>query len=241
MSAGGIGEVLPWDSEFFGFRIGRLHADAFCDRGAGGVERWARDNALRCVYYLADGNDVEGVRAAEELGFRRVDVRWTRERSLADVQPSALELAEEEDLPFLLELARKSHRITRFYKDPHFDDARCDDLYARWLERGYHDPDQAICVVRQSGRAVGYSVSADRGDSVGELGLIAVAPEARATGLGGRLVQACLVWLAARGCKRVEVVTQGCNRAANRLYEQLGFRTQRMDYWFHWWPQEAGS
>jgi predicted GNAT family acetyltransferase len=37
-------------------------------------------------------------------------------------------------------------------------------------------------------------------------------------------------------------VTQDRNRAAARLYERMGFRTTRVEHWYHlWFDGEAGS
>jgi dTDP-4-amino-4,6-dideoxy-D-galactose acyltransferase len=81
-----------------------------------------------------------------------------------------------------------------------------------------------------------------RGDAgTGSIGLVGVAEAARGRGLGGRLVAAALGWFAGQGVERVEVVTQGRNVAAQRLYQAHGFRTRRVEVSFHRWRPGAGE
>lgn len=240
MTSGEPGEVLAWDSEFFGFRVGRVNSRRLTPERSRQVVEWARDNAVRCVYFLVDAEDSNSVHTAEESGFRHVDIRVTRERALGSEPKPAAELgpAQQEDLPALLEIARRSHRTTRFYHDPHFPDERCDALYMRWVERGFEEQDQEVLVIREAEQAWGYILCSAPEHGCGQIGLIAVVSEAHGTGLGGSLVRGGLAWMAARGCERVEVVSQGRNLAASRLYERQGFVTLRMEHWFHLWLGE---
>jgi dTDP-4-amino-4,6-dideoxy-D-galactose acyltransferase len=241
MSTGDVGEVLPWDSEFFGLRIGRVTAGKLTAAVAVRLEEWARDEALQCLYFLADADDSDSIRAAEEMGFRHVDVRVTRARALAgDLEPAPQVVpAEAGDLPVLREIARHSHRATRFYHDPRFPKERCDDLYVRWLDRGLERSDQQVLVAREAGEPRGYIVCAEAGSGCGQVSLIAVAPAGRGSGVGAALVRGGLAWMVSRGCSRAEVVSQGRNVAASQLYERLGFLTVRMEHWFHLWLDEA--
>ena len=238
-----IAEVLAWDSEFFGFRIGRVRAPDLKPEVARRLEAWGRDHGLRCLYLLLDANDSPSIRAAEEIGFRHVDVRLTRGRSLGgDLEaPPEIEPAAEKDLPALREIARRSHHASRFYQDPGFPDERCDALYERWLERGFEEPDQQVLVIRQSAQPLGYIVCSNLEDTCGRISLIAVAAGASGAGLGGSLARGGLAFMASRGCERAEVVSQGRNVPANRLYERLGFLTLRMEHWFHLWMDEGAA
>jgi len=238
-----IAEVLEWDSEFFGLRIGRVRTPDLTPEAAPRLAAWARAHALRCVYFLVDAVDSASIRTAEEIGFRHVDVRVTRGRSLRGPleSPPEVEAAREDDLPALREIARRSHRASRFYQDPGFPDDRCDALYERWLERGFEEPDQQVLVVRQSGQPLGYIVCSNLAQPCGRISLVAVAADASGAGLGQSLARGALAFMASRGCERADVVSQGRNVPANRLYERLGFLTLRMEHWLHLWLDEGGG
>jgi dTDP-4-amino-4,6-dideoxy-D-galactose acyltransferase len=53
-------------------------------------------------------------------------------------------------------------------------------------------------------------------------------------------VNASLGWFAQHGCDRVQVVTQGRNLAAQRLYQRAGFLTADLKLWYHKWYQNCG-
>jgi dTDP-4-amino-4,6-dideoxy-D-galactose acyltransferase len=75
-------EVLPWDSGFFGCRVGRVLAGRLDRAGLAAVDSWCREQAIDCLYFLADSEDPATAALAEEGGFRLVDLRVTLERPL---------------------------------------------------------------------------------------------------------------------------------------------------------------
>lgn len=263
-------EALPWDSAHFGLRIGRMTARR---PGADEMARalaWCREEAIDCLYLLADAGDPATVRRAEAAGFVLVDVRVTLERELdgsselgAKAPPGVIRAAVVPgDLPALGDLAAAAHRGTRFFNDPHFPDADCERLYRAWIEGSARGRADAVLVVEApapdgsgSDTVAGYvtcHLGEDRasapagtaGEPVGSIGLIGVGSRHRGAGLGAALVAAGLDWLAAHGAGRAEVVTQGANVAAQRLYQRAGFVTREVALWYHLWPRRprpAGS
>jgi len=77
MSMGSGFSLLPWDSDFFGLRIGRVMASDFTVDSAAEILDKAREESVDCLYLLVDARDSEKVQAAENSGFRLVDV-WPR-------------------------------------------------------------------------------------------------------------------------------------------------------------------
>jgi dTDP-4-amino-4,6-dideoxy-D-galactose acyltransferase len=235
---------LDFDSEFFGRRIARVALPRLGAAQAREVEAFARDESIDCLYFLAEIGDRESIRCAEDLGFRLTDLRLTLSRTIEAAglrppaeRPGALRRSTPQDVPALAQIARVSHRDSRFYGDPHFPDARCDDLYALWIERKCAGGADAVFVAEHEGRPAGY-VSCDlNADDSGQIDLLAVAPAARGHGLGALLTAVSLRWFAERGKQRTVAVTQGCNANALRLFgEAFGFVPQRLELWYHWWP-----
>ena len=81
---------------------------------------------IDCLYFLADGDDTETARIAQQNDFREVDVRLTLDRPIyqEDSPPtpaldSRVRLARESDLAVLRRCARTLHRDSRFYYDEH--------------------------------------------------------------------------------------------------------------------------
>jgi dTDP-4-amino-4,6-dideoxy-D-galactose acyltransferase len=231
-------EVLAWDSEFFGCRIGRLEGGRL-DRGLlAEVDAWCRAEAIDCLYFLAGAGDPATAALAEEAGFRLVDLRVTLEGAVTPREGSNAEirLSRPADIPVLRRIAAASHHDSRFYADPHFDRGRCGELYATWIEKSCHGEAAAVVLVAEhAGEPAGYISCLGT-----EIGLLAVDAATQGRGLGGALVGAALHRLAERGASRVRVVTQGRNARAQRIYQAHGLLTQSIGLWFHRWRAGAG-
>jgi dTDP-4-amino-4,6-dideoxy-D-galactose acyltransferase len=230
---------LGWDSEFFGRRIARVDSARLTPEEVERVRRWARAEAIECLYYLADAADTESIRVAEDAGFRITDTRVTRERSLdreGGELPEGVELFREEDVPELRAIAGTSHGASRFYHDRHFPRERCDALYETWIANACTGDADCVLVVRSEARAVGYLTCVIESPTTGRIGLTAVAAAERGQRFGERLVRGSLRWLAGHGCERVLVASQARNLEAARLYERLGFQTIAAEHWYHLWP-----
>lgn len=219
-------QVMTWDTEFWGFRVGRATK-------LDGLSEWAAENTIGLVCLLA-GNVAE-VQQAEERGFRLMDVRVTLERPTT-MKASGARLARAEDTSRLREIARTAYTLTRFYADPHLDDDRCGDLYSEWTRALCAGGADVVLVVDRSGFPAGYvTVDLDETGAGSSIGLIAVKDELRATGIGATLVNGALDFACAHEAKTMRVVTQGANTGALRTFEACGFRIVRAQFWLHKW------
>jgi ribosomal protein S18 acetylase RimI-like enzyme len=231
--------LLDWDSAFFARRIARLEGSRLTPELAEDALTWSKTHGVDCLYFLAAADDPETVRIAEDHGFRQVDVRVTLrarlENELAPAPNVTTRPFASADLPALRALARVCHHDSRFYADPNFPRARCDDLYETWIDKSCHGYANAVLVVEDAGAAVGYVSCHLTDGGTGQIGLFAVDAAHRGRGLGGALVTAALTWFAARSARSVTVVTQGRNVAAQRLYQRGGFTTDAVQLWYHKW------
>jgi dTDP-4-amino-4,6-dideoxy-D-galactose acyltransferase len=232
-------ERLGWDSEFFGRRIARVTSPTLDAAQMSRVIEWCRVESIECLYLLSDSADTATANLAAQNGFNLVDIRVTLEAAVETRHPSgtvdAIRPAIPEDVPALREIARVSHRDSRFYQDPNFTDAQCDALYETWIDKscaGYAD---VVLVEKVDGRATGYVSCHSSGTAPARIGLFAVAPGARGRGVGRGLVGEALRWFHEHGASRVSVVTQGRNVAAQRLYQRAGFQTVSLALWHHRW------
>jgi ribosomal protein S18 acetylase RimI-like enzyme len=81
---------------------------------------------------------------------------------------------------------------------------------------------------------VGY-ITCSVTSGVGQIGLIAVDERCRRRGFGAALLQQAYLWFREQGASRVQVVTQGANSQALRVYQRAGFLVDTIQLWFHWW------
>ena len=237
-------EARAWDSAFFGARIAQLTARRATAEALAAAVKRARQETIDCLYFLADADDAETVRAAEANGFALVDVRLTLDCSIDRLSPDLppadlIRPARCDDLPQLMDVARVSHRSTRFHADTRFDPARSDELYAQWIERSIAgELADAVWVVDIDDAPRGY-ITASRGVTAASIGLIAVAPEYRGRGYGDRLLRTMLQWSAHEGLGRVTVVTQGRSAPSVRFYERAGFTSSTVEFWYHRWLRDV--
>jgi dTDP-4-amino-4,6-dideoxy-D-galactose acyltransferase len=241
-------ELLPWDTEFFHCRIARVCGDTLKQEQAEQIDEWSQSNRVRGLYFLSRADDPATVQTAEKHGFGLVDIRVTFERVLMNSHDLArpdspagasIRPVQPEDLPGLQAMARTVHEGTRFFKDPHFPRQRAEDLYSTWITQEAQGRAQIVLVAASAAnQLLGYiSCRLDRVHREGQIGLVGVSPEVRGRGIGKNLVLTAMDWFRAQGTHEVTVVTQGNNRAAQRLYQQCGFLSRDLQLWYHkWYP-----
>jgi len=224
---------LEWDTQFFGVRIARLELEA-CSTGQWRAALdFCREQRIQCLYVLAS-NDID-MQFAIDAGAKRTDLRVTLElgRRAAPAPSTRIRLAIAADIPALRTIAARSHTDSRFYADGGFARERCDELYATWIEKSVRGWADAVFTSGPVGTPLGYLSYHVREDHA-EIGLVAVAEEARGQGLGRELVEAAQLRAMPQGLP-LQVVTQGRNEAATTLYEKCGFERLRVQSWFHLW------
>lgn len=91
----------------------------------------------------------------------------------------------------------------------------------------FYPPAALAAVDLQSERVFGISLTSLVESSVGHVTQLCVAPERRATGIGGELLWRSIRAFCARGCDAVSLTVTAGNTGAVRLYERVGFRTIR--------------
>jgi len=242
--------ILPWDTDFFGFCIGRVRDSRLTTNSLEAILQWNDDRHIRCLYFSADATCDKTLALAHQGDFQFVDMRV--DLSLV-LEPAAAPAAIHRenirpghlaDLAPLQAIARRSHHDTRFFKDRHFPVIRAEALYAEWIRRDLEL--HRVFVVSSPTHPelpIGYiTCLVDSAKRQGRIGLIAVADGHQGKGLGRALVLAGLDFFRSAGCCQVNVATQSANIPAQRLYQAEGFRTCESSVWFHRWsPAEEGS
>jgi dTDP-4-amino-4,6-dideoxy-D-galactose acyltransferase len=233
-------EALPWDSEFFARRIGRVRADRLTDQSAAAAIEWAEARRIECLYFCADPSDVETLRVAPRYGFDLVDVRITLDARVdmpSEASPAAPRVRPvvDADLDALERIARESHRDSRFFRDHRFDPTRSADLFALWIGKSARGWADVTLVAETDGVCAGYITGHLQGSGAATIGLAGVAPAGRRRGCGRALVAALAAWLASRGVATMRVTTQGSNAPALAFYQRAGFAVSGIALWYHRW------
>lgn len=236
-------EILAWDSSFFELTVARVRGSRLDPDGYRRLMDWARSNDVDWLYFLADPDDPGTAAVARVQGLDPVDIRVTLGREI-DARMSGPGIpagahfrpAVEADLPILTRLASRLHVGSRMFADSNVPRERATALYATWIENSLRgDFAEHVIVAEIDGGVCGYITGRREPCGHGSIGLMGVGSAARGRGVGTALIQALLVRLAERGISRVEVVTQGANIAAQRVYRRCGFVTMSRQIWYHIW------
>jgi ribosomal protein S18 acetylase RimI-like enzyme len=237
-------KLKEWDTNFFGFPVAFLLCRRLTPSIEGQIEKFNEKHGIRLLEYRCNCHDRGSVLRAEAGGYSFVDVRMTFTNShLAPSHvdyPAEMTLGRgrESDIPELREIAREIYQDSRYIYDGRFDTEKVKEFFGSWIEKAilgtygdfaqvlYHD-DRPIgfCAVRIQGRI-------EQGVDISLFGLD---PARRGRGLGRYLLQGSLNVLAEMGANKVDVVTQGRNYAAQRLYQAGGFTTKSVELWYHKW------
>jgi len=232
-------ETLPWDSEFFGMRIGRVQF------GQDSVDPQiaAEMQSYDCVYVEMDVALIRSLPSWLELGARPIDVRIELRVDLRRFVASAPHERVEavgswgtDDRVAASALVKLLSAESRFRLDPRFA-PRVEDLYGRWLQRAFSGADNGL-VWREHGEVVGLLTYRIEGSDAW-LELLAVSSNMRGGGIGTALTNAFLLQAQGGNSRTARVRTHLRNLAAVRVYESAGFRMERCLLVLHRWTEGA--
>jgi len=238
-------EELPWDSAFFGVSIARARTSHLDESSCKVMLEWCGSRRIDCLYFLCPVDDGATQRLLTDHAFQSVGVKVTLSRSVGSDSgrvSGQFRPATSDDIPRLRAIATVSHRDTRFYADGHFDPARCDELYATWIEKSVHGYATYVIVADRDGAAVGYiTLHLDTDDAAAaaagtaRIGLFGVDERWRGQGIGRDLLRHAVQMLQEEGVENASVVTPGGNTVALTLYTSAGFRRTDVSVWYHRW------
>lgn len=242
-------QFLEWDSNFFGRRIARVNGPAF-DPGA--VMGWCAAHSIDCLYYLANADDIDSIRQAEDYAFRLVEIRLNYECSLKSWDPQKRPRTAEgitirpggpADVPAIQAIARTSYVDSRFYFDKNFSEADWQRYYATWVKKSFEGGAPLALVAEKDDEIVGYITGlVMEGGLEGQYELTGVLESVRRLGVGNELFRSGLDWYVRNGVQQVWLATQGRNIATQRMIQRNGFITRSCQLYYHKWfsPQTSG-
>lgn len=235
---------LEWDSNFFGFNVAFLSCMHLTENIMHRIERFLKRENIRLVEYLCNCHNAQNVQLAEHYGFHFVDIRLTYTLNLHKPaqfnckEVSGLKIRESclSDAPYLVEIAHNSYLDSRYYFDKNFTLEQCQRFYEDWILKSMKGKfDDIVFVALVDGKVAGFISCKHQSTDIGKIGLVGTAPEFQGKGVGKHLVAKSLEWFNAKKVSHLDVVTQGRNYAAQRLYQSAGFRTKTTQLWYHKW------
>lgn len=234
----------PWDEVVCGYPVLQvthmqvLGADAARDISA--FERARDEVGAGLVSCRLPHDCLRESMLLEDHGFRFIEMMYQPEIALSgfpvDVQENELSVsrATDDDMPFLLEVARTAFRNERFWMDPRIARGVSDKRYQNWVASSQQHASQELHVVRDMGQTIAFFVLEVMSDGICYWHLTALAPGAQGKGYGRRVWSAMLEYAARRGARRVRTSIAARNVRVLNLYAGLGFRFLPPTMTLHW-------
>jgi dTDP-4-amino-4,6-dideoxy-D-galactose acyltransferase len=232
--------LLPWDTQFFGYKIGSLTPKDLSETALASIISEAEHDGVVLVYIYVDPRDTLSVRSAAQAGavFVGEQIRYIRSvpvkpgpHGFDHVRSYKRSSVNER----LLSLALQSGIYSRFRRDVHFRRGEFERLYSVWIEKSVtREIAEDVLVYEEDGQELGLATLGIK-DEAGDIGLFAVDEQARRRSIGKMLMEGVY-----RSCRElnlgmVRVVTQRENRSACRFYEGCGFSEESTVYIYHLW------
>ena len=238
-------EILEWDTKFFGVPVARILRPEISMDELLDVVEGLKSKGVTLIYWSTPAENSSPL--ITQLNGHLADIKTT----------FSLDLTAPNNAPYFSEvcieanvmrfdlamskteaesLAIQSGEYSRFALDKNIPRDRYENLYRTWIGRSLNkEIAEEVLVVRDAGKLVGL-ITLGRKQARGDIGLLAVDKYSRGKGVGKALVSAANSWFIDKKFKSAQVVTQGSNIPALRLYQKCGYVIEKTEYIYHFWP-----
>jgi len=219
----GVLESLEWESAFFA----RPSA----------IVRW-RENApaLQEVDFSAwqrvqakiPADRADLLDALQQHGFQLVEGEVDLAITLTRHDASGAEIATEQDIPVLRQMAARAFAQSRF-RTPWYAPDDSGRFYAQWVENAVKGTFDHVCLIFRAanGQIQGFVSLRKLNEREARIGLLA------GRGMGEKLMQAALHWAQLQQVETLRVATQVGNTAALKRYIASGANIDATAYWLY--------
>ncbi len=219
----GLLESLEWESAFFALPSAivrwRENAPALQEVD---FSAWQRVQAK----IPADRADL--LDALQQHGFQLVEGEVDLAITLTRHDASGAEIATEQDIPVLRQMAARAFAQSRF-RTPWYAPDDSGRFYAQWVENAVKGTFDHVCLIFRAanGQIQGFVSLRKLNEREARIGLLA------GRGMGEKLMQAALHWAQLQQVETLRVATQVGNTAALKRYIASGANIDATAYWLY--------
>jgi dTDP-4-amino-4,6-dideoxy-D-galactose acyltransferase len=232
-------ELLTWDSDFFGFPIGRVDLDHLDADGLREVDRSARAEGIRCLYGFLDPACYETSYLVQTAGYRFVEgsARFDLKPDLDIEYPptdATIRRGTEADLPEIHDALLRVAPWSRYAVDPHFGLDAARRMNLAWVDRAARcrTDDHALMVAEDERGVIAFITRARHPVPIVD----AVGTTAPGSGAARALMQDARSWAGDDGLWAGWAAARNIN--SYRFVENCGFRVTEVRYIYHRWLDE---
>lgn len=234
---------LKWDTDFFGFNIATINHSYLNKNVWNYCYNFILDHKIKLVYFLCNSNDRKSIQYAEKYGFSFVDNRLTFQLDLNNHKDevyrefkNSLFLAKKKDKYSLIKISKNLYKVSRYYFDIKFDKIKVDEFYQNWLEKSiYGLLDDECLYLSKKKEPMAFITIKYKKNKEASIGLIGVSNQFQGLGYGKHIIDCTIQYLKYKKIKKINVVTQGRNLAAQNLFTSCKFKATKSEIWYHKW------
>lgn len=226
-----------WDTENFGFNIGKCNLTNLTPTLLNDIITTARFNNYKLIYIESIHKNpifnnilfCDERRIYQKKRKNKTNISFHTISQYTISQYNKLDISD-----ILLELALECGRFSRFHLDPNFPKSCFKILYKKWIENSLNKKIATnILTYNENTKPIGL-LSYKNEDNKSTIGLFSVLKNVQNQGIGLRLFQFYENSLS-NSIENLEVITQGVNKTACSFYEKNGYLLTSTSYIYHLW------
>ena len=219
-------ENLVWDSDFFGFKIGKVI-----------IRQKSTIDELQKIIKESPYDMIQ-VFSKFPLQFyaKPIDTKLTFKKKISNdkITHHNIKSYEDELNDYLISLSQEAGLKSRYNKDSRLN-FKFEKMYETWINKSISRKlADEVYVYEKNKKIIGMITIVEKSDNA-EIGLIAVSKDSRGTGLGTKLLESVENWGYNRNLKFVTVSTQKENTEACKFYKKNGFLISNETFIYHIW------
>jgi dTDP-4-amino-4,6-dideoxy-D-galactose acyltransferase len=236
-------EILNWDTDFFGFRVGRLYLSSVGPERLISLCETMTTKKINVTYIIVKEWNLKLHDQLLNAGAILTDRKITYSKDVVSNASKTrstfplIDIKNKSITKDIIALAYESGLYSRFLKDSGFGRLRFEKLYYEWLEKSVHGKlADHVWAAYNGAEVIGFVTAREEiTEKTGHIGLIAVSEKYRGKKIGHSLIEKCDEWFLTGGMRKAKVVTQGENIGACKFYESSGYQVESTDYYYHLW------
>lgn len=227
-------ESLVWDTEFFGYEIGKV---TIKNPRVFNIEKLkAEAVGYRLIYIFSESElPHSSLKLVDKkiVFSQKIDSRAIPSSSQNRIQSFDKEI---HNINELIALGLKSGVYSRFNGDPNFVNNEYERLYGEWVRNSVNGKLAFdILVSLKSQEIFGFTTISRKSKDLADIGLVAVDEKARGKGIGTSLIKMAILRAQQNNFKKIQVVTQLDNVPAVNLYQKTNFGIEKVTNIYHYW------
>ena len=229
-------EHLNWDSDFFGYKVGRISLDKTVpDQPSEDLILKAKQDAYKLLYLFVPAENYDiNTPAAQLVDQKATYAKTITGRSTVDTSEVESYTAPDPN-EAITDLALQSGEYSRFRVDPGFMNNEFRRLYEIWIMNSVNRSiAEEVFVIRDQDKEIGL-ITLSIKNNIGNIGLLSVDSSYRNRSLGKKLLAKVEDYCFEKGITTIHVVTQSDNKIACSFYEKNGYRLFTCEKIYHLW------